>query len=68
MGDHPLVLLSALSTESSHFETLPARTISTDGHYGDEITGRQIRIFSGVDARLTFADFIARLKIAATDN
>ncbi len=68
MGDHPLVLLSALSTESSHFKTLPARTISADGHYGDEIAGRQIRVFSGVDARLTFADFIARLKIAATDN
>ncbi|MDP3549056.1 MAG: nucleoside hydrolase [Novosphingobium sp.] len=65
MGDSPLVLLTALTTESSRWVDRPARRIKADCTYGDEMPGRTIRVFETIDARLVWADFLARLRLAA---
>jgi hypothetical protein len=65
LGDHPLVLLTALGTESSRAVDLPARRIEEDFRYGPEISGRTIRVFEQLDARLTFGDFLALLRMQA---
>jgi Inosine-uridine preferring nucleoside hydrolase len=63
MGDSPLVLLTAISSESSRFVDRPARRIGADGGYGEEIQGRTVRVFEQLDARLTHADFLAKLRM-----
>lgn len=65
LGDSPLVLLTALSRESSRASDRPARRILGDGRYGAEIPGRTIRVYQTLDARLTFGDFIALLRLHA---
>ncbi len=59
LGDSPLVLLTALSSESSVYEERPAKVILKDGRYGREIPGRSVRVYASVDARLTFEDMEA---------
>lgn len=63
LGDSPLVLLTAISAESSRFIDRPARRLLDDGRYGEEIPGRTVRVYEQLDARLTFADFIAKLRL-----
>lgn len=65
MGDSPLVLLTAISSESSRYRDMPARRIAADLRYGDEIPGRTIRVFEAMDIRLTQADLLAKLKLHA---
>jgi len=65
LGDSPTVLLSALSPESSRFEDRPALRIGPDMSYGAPVEGRMVRVFETLDARLTFADFIALLRLHA---
>lgn len=63
MGDSPLVLLSALNTQSCVMRELPARRITDKLGYGEEIPGRRITVMEEVDARFIHADFLARLKL-----
>jgi hypothetical protein len=63
MGDSPLVLLSAITSETSQSREIPARRIGKDMRYGDPIAGRTIRVFEWLDARTTHADFLARLRL-----
>jgi hypothetical protein len=63
MGDSPPVLLTAISAESSRYRDLSARQISADSTYGEEVPGRTVRVFETVDLRLTWADFLARLRL-----
>lgn len=63
MGDSPLVLLSALNTQSCVMRELPARRITDKLGYGEEIPGRRITVMEEVDARFLHADFLARLKL-----
>lgn len=65
LGDSPLVLLTAISSESSRSIDQPARRIQDDFRYGAAIAGRTIRVFQTLDARLTFADFLALLRLHA---
>lgn len=65
MGDSPPVLLSALTTETSVSREIPARRIGPDFKYGDVIPGRTVRVFETLDARMTHADLLARLKLHA---
>ena len=65
MGDSPLVLLTALTAESSRSVDRLARRIKPDGSYGDEIAGRTIRVFEQIDTRLVLSDFLARLRLHA---
>jgi hypothetical protein len=67
LGDSPLVLLSAISAESSRCRDVPARRILSDGRYGDEITGRSLRVVEQLDVRLVFGDFLALLKRQAAN-
>jgi hypothetical protein len=62
LGDSPLVLLSAISAESSRYREVAARRILRDGRYGAAIAGRTVRVYEQLDARLTFGDFLALLK------
>ncbi len=65
MGDSPAILLTAISAESSRYRDLPARRINPDLGYGEEIPGRSIRVFDDLDLRLTWADFLAKLRLHA---
>jgi hypothetical protein len=65
LGDSPLVLLTALSSQSSRFSSRPARAIGDDCRYGKEIPGRSIGVYELLDARLTFDDMEALLKLMA---
>jgi len=68
MGDTPLVLATALQTESSRIRDVPARRIKDDCTYGEEIAGRTVRVFEQVDVRLQWQDFLARLRLHAASN
>lgn len=65
LGDSPLVLLSSIYAESSSAHDVAARRILPDLRYGAALPGRTIRVFDTVDARLTFADLLARLRLHA---
>jgi len=65
LGDSPLVLLTAIATESSVTRDRLARRIAADLRYGDEIPGRAVRVYETVDVRLAYGDLLARLRLAA---
>lgn len=65
LGDSPTVLLSAISQESSIYVERPARRINPDSSYGAEIPGRTVRVYETLDARLTFEDFFALMRLHA---
>lgn len=65
LGDSPLVLLTAISTESSTARDIPARRILLDGRYGEEVPGRTLQVYETLDARLVFEDFFALMEIHA---
>lgn len=65
LGDSPLVLLTAISTESSTARDITARRILPDGRYGEEVPGRTLRVYETLDARLVFEDFEALMEIHA---
>ncbi|MCX7282652.1 MAG: nucleoside hydrolase [Novosphingobium sp.] len=61
MGDSPLVLLTALSSESSKFSTVAARHILDGGTYGKRLQNRTIRVYEQLDARLALSDMAASM-------
>jgi hypothetical protein len=63
LGDTPLVLLTAVSSESSVSLDRPARRIEADLRYGAEIAGRTLRVFESIDVRLAYGDLLARLRL-----
>lgn len=65
LGDSPLVLLTALSAESSHSTEQPARRINANLSYGEAITGRTLRVFDRLDSWLVFEDFFALMDLHA---
>lgn len=65
MGDSPPVLLTAISAESSTYTDRPAQRILDDLRYGEPIPGRSVRVYDTLDARITFEDFLARLRLHA---
>ena len=65
MGDSPPVLFTAISEESSRFEPSPARRIKDDLSYGETLPNVEIRLCTHIDVRLTFADFLAKLRLHA---
>lgn len=65
LGDSPTVLLTAISQESSRYTERNARAIAPDLAYGPEISGRLIRAYHALDARVTFEDFVALLALHA---
>lgn len=65
MGDSPCVLLTSITTESSRYVDVNARRLNPDFSFGAPVAGRTVRIYETVDARLVFADFLARLRLHA---
>jgi hypothetical protein len=71
LGDSPLVLLTSLQgtfraePSSSPSQELPRRPIQDDGSYGPPVGGLPaVRVFTGVDMRLMYADLVAKLALA----
>jgi len=70
LGDSPLVTLTALQSSfepdsaSSSYVVRPTPHLHADGTYAPAPGGRPMRVYTGVDTRLTFADMFA--KFAAT--
>jgi hypothetical protein len=67
-GDSPLVLLTALSIESSSYRDRPRQRILDDCRYGDEIAEETVRVFETLDARLILGDFLALLRLHARNS
>lgn len=65
MGDSPPVLLTAIAGESSEYQDQSARRILSDMRYGEAVPGRQIRVYHRIDARMTHADLMAKLRLHA---
>jgi hypothetical protein len=63
MGDSPLVLATALSSESSDMQERAAPRIGDDMNYGEPDGLRRIRVYSRIDFRLLLGDFLARLRL-----
>jgi inosine-uridine nucleoside N-ribohydrolase len=67
LGDSPLVLLTALQSSwepdpsSCIFMQVAAPRIDEDGQYAVQAAGRNIRVCTGIDTRLMFEDFYAKL-------
>jgi purine nucleosidase len=72
LGDSPLVTLTALQSSfepdssSSPYVLRPTPRIDADGRYVPFSGGRPMRVYTGIDTRLTFADmFIKFAKMGA---
>jgi purine nucleosidase len=70
LGDSPLVLLTALqaafepSPSSCSWVDRDAPTLNADGSYGPGTGSRPIRVFTRLDTRLLFEDFLQKLELA----
>jgi inosine-uridine nucleoside N-ribohydrolase len=65
LGDSPLALLTAISTESSESVEREWCRIQPDFSYGEPISGRNVRVFEKLDVRVTFDDFLALMRLHA---
>lgn len=65
MGDSPPALFTAISEESSRYRDWTVRRFHDDMTYGEEIPGRTVRVYEDIDLRLTWADFLAKLRLHA---
>jgi inosine-uridine nucleoside N-ribohydrolase len=71
LGDSPLVTLTALQSpfepdpSSSRYAILPTPRLAEDGSYLPNPSGRPMRVFDQIDARLTFADMAAKFRSVA---
>jgi inosine-uridine nucleoside N-ribohydrolase len=77
LGDNPLVLLTALTgwipssqsapmkyeNTSSPFDVVFVPRLRDDGTYQARGEGRLMRVFNGIDTRLMFADFFAKMQM-----
>lgn len=68
LGDSPLVTLTALVTQfqpdpaSSRYIAKPTPHLKADGYYEDNPAGRPMRVYTQVDAELTFRDMLAKFR------
>src|SRR5262249_24119165 len=69
LGDSPLVLLPALTSPGHEpaphptpYDPIHPPRLNADGPYPARDSGRKIRVYKGVDTRLMFADFFAKLR------
>jgi hypothetical protein len=71
LGDSPLVTLTALQSafepdpSSSRYTVIPTPVLAEDGSYRPRPTGRAMRVYDQIDARLTFGDMTAKFRAAA---
>lgn len=67
LGDTALVTLTALQsafqpdTATSRYALRPTPMLEDDGSYTSNPTGRPMRVYSTIDANLTWRDFVAKL-------
>lgn len=68
LGDSPLVTLTALvppmhpEPTSCRFTSIPTPRLMDDGTYRDVPGGRPMRVYTQIDAGLTFRDMLARFR------
>lgn len=69
LGDSPLVTLTALvppiapDPSSSRYTQIPTPRLGADGRYTEYAAGRPMRVYTDVDANLTFRDMQARFML-----
>lgn len=69
LGDSPLVTLTALvppfqpDPSSSRYKRVPTPNIRADGTYIARPNGRPMRIYTDIDADLTFRDMLAKFRV-----
>lgn len=72
LGDSPLVTLTALQppfqpdTPSSRYEILPTPGLTAKGDYEPRPQGRPMRVYTSIDAGLTFRDMVAKFRAAGS--
>lgn len=68
LGDSPLVTLTALQSSfdadpsSSRYRRATTPLLADDGRYLPNPRGRPMRIYTGIDQRLTFSDMVAKIR------
>lgn len=73
LGDSPLVTLTALvppmqpDPASCRYLAMPTPRLLDNGAYVDRADGRPMRVYTQIDAGLTFRDMLARFRIAQAD-
>lgn len=71
LGDSPLVTLTALvppmqpDTTSCRYVMMPTPRLLDNGAYTERAGARPMRVYTQIDAGLTFRDMLARFRIAA---
>lgn len=71
LGDSPLVTLTALVSpiqsdpSSCRFAAMPTPRLLDNGSYAARADGRHMRVYTQIDAGLTFRDMLARFRIRA---
>lgn len=71
LGDSPLVTLTALvppmqpDTTSCRYAMMPTPRLLDSGAYAERAGARPMRVYTQIDAGLTFRDMLARFRIAA---
>jgi inosine-uridine nucleoside N-ribohydrolase len=61
-GDSPLVTATAFDPAATPSVVRPVRRLLDDGHYGEPVPGREIRVAHSLDPRLNIDDFAALLR------
>jgi hypothetical protein len=64
-GDSPVILTTALGTESSQLRRMPTPWVADDLSYGIHPSPRELVLYERVDTRLLFGDFAARIALHA---
>lgn len=70
LGDSPLVTLTALQSpfqpdpSSSRYTRMPTPRLNDKGEYEAREGGRPMRVYTSIDAGLTFRDMVARIRAA----
>lgn len=73
LGDSPLVTLTALvppfqpDPSSSRYKRMPTPEIRADGTYVARPNGRPMRVYTDIDAELTFRDMLAKFRALKTN-
>ena len=71
LGDSPLVTLTALvppfqpDPSSCRYTLKPTPILLDDGAYKENVSGRPMRVYTAIDAELTFRDMVANVRLFA---
>lgn len=67
LGDNTTIAMVLESQETGHWLTRKAPTINDDMSYSENPNGKEIKVFTKMDYRMSLEDFFAKLRIVYSD-